>query len=133
MWCTNGIFRISVEFEDKDAWEQLLELKSYEEALLVNKKYDSPFYGQISGKYADILFSQALQLDPFKTPNNENIQNDISDNTFMRSRHNRSNMRESLFDDKIEKVQISTEIVDMKFELYRKAALYYFGSNRSYE
>ncbi|CAD8168275.1 unnamed protein product [Paramecium octaurelia] len=133
VWCTNGIFRISVEFEDKDAWEQLLEQKSYEEALLVNKKYDSSFYGQISGKYADILFNQALQLDPYKTPNNENIQNDISDNTFMRNRHNRSNMRESLFDDKVEKVHISTEIVDMKFELYRKAALYYFGSNRSYE
>lgn len=21
VWCANGIFRISVEFEDKDAWE----------------------------------------------------------------------------------------------------------------
>ncbi|CAD8103565.1 unnamed protein product [Paramecium sonneborni] len=133
IWCTNEIFRISVEFEDKDAWEQLLELKSFEEALEVNQKYNSPFYGQISGKYADILFNQALQLDPYKTPNNETIQNGISENTFMRNRHNKGTIKDGFFDDKEEKILISTEIVEMKQDLYRKAALFYFGSNKSYE
>lgn len=27
IWCTKGIFRLNVEFEDRDAWKTLYDLK----------------------------------------------------------------------------------------------------------